>query len=188
MLARMMKLIASIVTAGCMMTAVYADQYGEEASKAAREMSGAIKGGGDMKWMIDRMYPPRKKQLLKNFVGGEAAFMKQLQQATEQMKKIEFTIKKFVIGAPQGEFLVNFKKEVIVFLPTTMEFSFKAPDGRVHTMQRISYLIAIKSLQKNTDPWYFLDGKDMSTNILREMFYDLPENVKLPPTSEKVVQ
>ena len=64
-------LAGMMVAAVC---AVQAGEYGDSAVRAARELSGAVKTG-DMMWMIEKMYPPMKKQLVASFPGGEASFM-----------------------------------------------------------------------------------------------------------------
>ncbi len=59
--------------------AVQAGEYGDSAVRAARELSGAVKTG-DMMWMIEKMYPPMKKQLVASFPGGEASFMETMRE------------------------------------------------------------------------------------------------------------
>ena len=69
-------LAGMMVAAVC---AVQAGEYGDSAVRAARELSGAVKTG-DMMWMIEKMYPPMKKQLVASFPGGEASFMETMRE------------------------------------------------------------------------------------------------------------
>ena len=62
-------LFAGLFFAGACVLQLQAGEYGDSAVQAARELSGAVKTG-DMMWMIEKMYPPIKKQLVSSFPGA----------------------------------------------------------------------------------------------------------------------
>lgn len=113
-------LAGMMVAAVC---AVQAGEYGDSAVRAARELSGAVKTG-DMMWMIEKMYPPMKKQLVASFPGGEASFMEtmreKMQAAAAVMKERGMVVETYEIGQPAAEHLVKGGGEVLVVLPTRM--------------------------------------------------------------------
>ena len=156
-------LAGMMVAAVC---AVQAGEYGDSAVRAARELSGAVKTG-DMMWMIEKMYPPMKKQLVASFPGGEASF-----------------VETYEIGQPAAEHLVKGGGEVLVVLPTRMVISMKRPDGVPVKVENTGVLVLVKDL-KDKGPWTFIDASRMNANGLRSMFYDLPEKVNLPPVSSR---
>ena len=158
-------LAGMMVAAVC---AVQAGEYGDSAVRAARELSGAVKTG-DMMWMIEKMYPPMKKQLVASFPGGEASFM---------------VVETYEIGQPAAEHLVKGGGEVLVVLPTRMVISMKRPDGVPVKVENTGVLVLVKDL-KDKGPWTFIDASRMNANGLRSMFYDLPEKVNLPPVSSR---
>ena len=100
-------LAGMMVAAVC---AVQAGEYGDSAVRAARELSGAVKTG-DMMWMIEKMYPPMKKQLVASFPGGEASFMEtmreKMQAAAAVMKERGMVVETYEIGQPAAEHLVR---------------------------------------------------------------------------------
>ena len=157
-------LAGMMVAAVC---AVQAGEYGDSAVRAARELSGAVKTG-DMMWMIEKMYPPMKKQLVASFPGGEASFMEtmreKMQAAAAVMKERGMVVETYEIGQPAAEHLVKGGGEVLVVLPTRMVISMDL---------------------KDKGPWTFIDASRMNANGLRSMFYDLPEKVNLPPVSSR---
>ena len=144
-------LAGMMVAAVC---AVQAGEYGDSAVRAARELSGAVKTG-DMMWMIEKMYPPMKKQ-----------------------------VETYEIGQPAAEHLVKGGGEVLVVLPTRMVISMKRPDGVPVKVENTGVLVLVKDL-KDKGPWTFIDASRMNANGLRSMFYDLPEKVNLPPVSSR---
>ena len=107
-------LAGMMVAAVC---AVQAGEYGDSAVRAARELSGAVKTG-DMMWMIEKMYPPMKKQLVASFPGGEASFMEtmreKMQAAAAVMKERGMVVETYEIGQPAAEHLVKGGGEVLV--------------------------------------------------------------------------
>ena len=125
-------LFAGLFFAGACVLQVQAGEYGDSAVQAARELSGAVKTG-DMMWMIEKMYPPIKKQLVSSFPGGEAAFMKtmreKMQAAAADMKERGMVVETYEIGNPTAEHLVRNGTEALVVLPTRMVISMKRPDG-----------------------------------------------------------
>ncbi len=157
--------------------AVQAGEYGDSAVRAARELSGAVKTG-DMMWMIEKMYPPMKKQLVASFPGGEASFMEtmreKMQAAAAVMKERGMVVETYEIGQPA----------VLVVLPTRMVISMKRPDGVPVKVENTGVLVLVKDL-KDKGPWTFIDASRMNANGLRSMFYDLPEKVNLPPVSSR---
>lgn len=173
-----------VLAAAC---AVQAAEHGASAVQAARELSGAVKTG-DMMWMIEKMYPPMKKQLVSSFPGGEAAFTKtmreKMQAASAVMKQRGMVVETYEIGNPAAEHLVKNGTEVLVVLPTRMVISMKRPDGMPVKMETTGVLVLVKDL-KNKGPWTFIDASKMNANGLRSMFYDLPEKVNLPPVSSR---
>ena len=152
--------------------AVQAGEYGDSAVRAARELSGAVKTG-DMMWMIEKMYPPMKKQLVASFPGGEASFMEtmreKMQAAAAVMKERGMVVETYEIGQPAAEHLV---------------ISMKRPDGVPVKVENTGVLVLVKDL-KDKGPWTFIDASRMNANGLRSMFYDLPEKVNLPPVSSR---
>lgn len=166
---------------------VYAGEYGDSAVQAARELTGAVKTG-DMMWMIEKMYPPMKKQLVASFPGGEAAFMKQMrekmQQAAAMMKERGMVVETYEIGNPAAEHLVKDGNDALVVLPTRMVISMKKPDGTPVKIENTGILVLVKDL-KNKGPWTFIDASKMNANALRSIFYDLPATVNLPPVSSR---
>ena len=57
-----------------------------------------------MMWMIEKMYPPMKKQLVASFPGGEASFMEtmreKMQAAAAVMKERGMVVETYEIGQP----------------------------------------------------------------------------------------
>ena len=155
-------LAGMMVAAVC---AVQAGEYGDSAVRAARELSGAVKTG-DMMWMIEKMYPPMKKQLVASFPGGEASFMETMR---EKMQAAAAVMK---------------ERGMVVVLPTRMVISMKRPDGVPVKVENTGVLVLVKDL-KDKGPWTFIDASRMNANGLRSMFYDLPEKVNLPPVSSR---
>lgn len=175
---------------GVMMVAVcsvQAGEYGDSAVRAARELSGAVKTG-DMMWMIEKMYPPMKKQLVASFPGGEASFMETMREkmrsAAAVMKERGMVVETYEIGQPTAEHLVKSGSEALVVLPTRMVISMKRPDGMLVKLENTGVLVLVKDL-KDKGPWTFIDASKINANGLRSMFYDLPENVNLPPVSSR---
>lgn len=175
---------------GVMMVAVcsvQAGEYGDSAVRAARELSGAVKTG-DMMWMIEKMYPPMKKQLVASFPGGEASFMETMREkmrsAATVMKERGMVVETYEIGQPTAEHLVKSGSEALVVLPTRMVISMKRPDGMLVKLENTGVLVLVKDL-KDKGPWTFIDASKINANGLRSMFYDLPENVNLPPVSSR---
>lgn len=170
------------IVCGC---AVQAGEYGSGALQAARELSGAVKAG-DMMWMIEKMYPPMKKQLVASFPGGEAAFMKTMKEKMEAaasvMKERGLVVETYEINNPTSEHIVNTGAEALVVLPTRMVISMKRPDGVPVKMENTGVLVLVKDIKKN-GPWTFIDASKMNVNGLRSMFYDLPATVVLPPVT-----
>ena len=125
-------LFAGLFLAGACVLQLQAGEYGDSAVQAARELSGAVKTG-DMMWMIEKMYPPIKKQLVSSFPGGEAAFMKamreKMQAAAAVMKERGMVVETYEIGNPTAEHLVRNGTEALVVLPTRMVISMKRQDG-----------------------------------------------------------
>lgn len=149
--------------AGVMMAAVCAVQageYGDSAVRAARELSGAVKTG-DMMWMIEKMYPPMKKQLVASFPGGEASFMETMREkmrsAAAVMKERGMVVETYEIGQPAAEHLVKGGSEVLVVLPTRMVISMKRPDGVPVKVENTGVLVLVKDL-KDKGPWTFIDA------------------------------
>ena len=165
-------LAGMMVAAVC---AVQAGEYGDSAVRAARELSGAVKTG-DMMWMIEKMYPPMKKQLVASFPGGEASFMEtmreKMQAAAAVMKERGMVVETYEIGQPAAEHLVKGGGEVLVVLPTRMVISMKRPDGVPVKVENTGVLVLVKDL-KDKGPWTFIDASRMNANGLRSMFYDL---------------
>ena len=164
-------LAGMMVAAVC---AVQAGEYGDSAVRAARELSGAVKTG-DMMWMIEKMYPPMKKQLVASFPGGEASFMEtmreKMQAAAAVMKERGMVVETYEIGQPAAEHLVKGGGEVLVVLPTRMVISMKRPDGVPVKVENTGVLVLVKDL-KDKGPWTFIDASRMNANGLRSMFYD----------------
>ncbi len=182
----MIKRLLTGVTVACVCVA-NAGEYGAAAVQAARELSGAVKTG-DMMWMIEKMYPAMKKQLIAGFAGDEAAFMqtmrKKMQEASALMKQRGMVIETYEIGQPTDEHLVKNKTEVVVVLPTRTVISMKKPDGTPVKMENTGILIMVKDL-KNNGAWTIIDASQMNVNSLRSVFYDLPAGVKLPPVGSR---
>ena len=178
-------LFAGLFFAGACVLQVQAGEYGDSAVQAARELSGAVKTG-DMMWMIEKMYPPIKKQLVSSFPGGEAAFMKtmreKMQAAAAVMKERGMVVETYEIGNPTAEHLVRNGTEALVVLPTRMVISMKRPDGVPVKTESKGILILVKDVKEN-GPWTFIDASKMNVNGLRSLFYDLPAQVVLPPVS-----
>ncbi len=178
-------LAGMMVAAVC---AVQAGEYGDSAVRAARELSGAVKTG-DMMWMIEKMYPPMKKQLVASFPGGggllhgdhegKDAGRRRRDEGTRGM-----VVETYEIGQPAAEHLVKGGGEVLVVLPTRMVISMKRPDGVPVKVENTGVLVLVKDL-KDKGPWTFIDASRMNANGLRSMFYDLPEKVNLPPVSSR---
>ena len=150
-------LAGMMVAAVC---AVQAGEYGDSAVRAARELSGAVKTG-DMMWMIEKMYPPMKKQLVASFPGGEASFMEtmreKMQAAAAVMKERGMVVETYEIGQPAAEHLVKGGGEVLVVLPTRMVISMKRPDGVPVKVENTGVLVLVKDL-KDKGPWTFIDA------------------------------
>lgn len=174
---------------GSTMFAVVEDEGAGRAlmEDAARELSGAVKTG-DMMWMIEKMYPPMKKQLVASFPGGEASFMETMREkmraASAVMKERGMVVETYEIGQPAAEHLVKGGSEALVVLPTRMVISMKRPDGVPVKVENTGVLVLVKDL-KDKGPWTFIDASRMNANGLRSMFYDLPEKVNLPPVSSR---
>ena len=180
-------LFAGLFLAGACVLQLQAGEYGDSAVQAARELSGAVKTG-DMMWMIEKMYPPIKKQLVSSFPGGEAAFMKamreKMQAAAAVMKERGMVVETYEIGNPTAEHLVRNGTEALVVLPTRMVISMKRPDGVPVKTENNGVLILVKDVKEN-GPWTFIDASKMNVNGLRSLFYDLPAHVVLPPVSSR---
>ncbi len=176
-----------MVAAAVCVCVANAGEYGASAVQAARELSGAVKTG-DMMWMIEKMYPAMKKQLIAGFPGGEAAFMQEMREKSRQaaalMKQRGMVIETYEIGNPTDEHLVKNKTEAVVVLPTRTVISMKRPDGVPVKIEKTGILIMVKDL-KNNGPWTLIDASNMNVNSLRSVFYDLPMGVKLPPVGSR---
>lgn len=94
----------------------------------------------------------------------------------------------------------------IVVLPTTLVVSAPGNDGKTQRSERRHYIFAVRdevindsattgggnatvSRTRGTklNKWYFIDG-NTDVNTLRTYFPDLPLNIKLPPSGDRVLR
>lgn len=186
----------------CAGMAVGQDQA--SALKAARELAGAVKMG-DMEWMVDRMYPQIRATAARQLKGGDRELKSKYKKLGEDLKQKGVVFESFHVDEPFGVYVVKLpvgrqqpeniandptlvdKSETIVILPTRMVISVKDPQGKIHKVEKTSFLYAVaKAVEK--DKWYFIDGTTYTLNQMRNIFYDLPTGVPLPPVSERPIQ
>ena len=155
-------------------------QDAASAVSAVRELSGAVKTG-DMSWMVDKMYPSLRKTLQES-EGGEEKLKVKFLQAKEAMKKAGFVVESFEVLPPAGEYDVKQGREKMVIVPTRTVFSI-LESGKKVKMEQKGFLYAIAK-KDNPGTWYFLAG-NANLNQVRDLFYDLPDNIALPELSTK---
>lgn len=169
-------------------------EYAASAQKAATELVGAIKTG-DMKWVLDKMYPRYKTNVINKMAGGERALREKLVNMEKDFKQAGFKVESYDIGAPSPPLFLENDSVVLVTLPTRMVFSVQ--DGTHRTRaETVGFLYAIRHIETKNEqgvitrkatPWSFLDGKSVRTNELRDLFYDFPLDLKTPPITERIL-
>ena len=152
---------------------------------------------GRYKAAIDRMYPLWKKRTAKR-LGGMEKLEAQLDGVARQMVQQGISMISF---QPQGqprsyEVGSGSKMEVtkesvtynqwLVLIPTVTKFRITRQNEKTVVIESIGFQVAVSDKGKND--WTFIDGSGLSVNNLRNLFYNLPADMELPPTGKREVR
>jgi hypothetical protein len=149
---------------------------------------------GRYKAAIDRMFPLWKKRTAAR-VGGMEKLEGQLDGVARQMVQQGISMISFrPEGQPRSyEVGSGSKMEVtkdsvsynqwLVLIPTVTKFRITRQNEKTVVIESIGFQVAVSDKGKND--WTFIDGSGLSVNDLRNLFYNLPADMELPPTGKR---
>ncbi len=147
---------------------------------------------------VERMNPLWKERTAKR-LGGMDRLEKELAGVAQQMVQKGITIisfkpegqpRSYEVGAGKKVEKVNGQEvENLVFsqwmllIPTVTKFRITRPGEKVLVIESVGFQVAISEKGKNN--WTFIDGSGLSVNELRGLFFNLPQDLKLPPIEKR---
>lgn len=156
---------------------------------------------GNYKAAIDRMNPQWMERWAKRTPGGAEAIQKKIEGVSKRMAQEGVSI---VSSVPQGtprSFEVGPGKrlekvagepdvEVLIFtkwlvlVPTLTKYRLMLKDNpKPVFIEKFGFQVAVSDKGKND--WTFIDGSDLTVNSLRALYVTLPQDMELPPISER---
>ncbi len=147
---------------------------------------------------VERMNPLWKERTAKR-LGGMDRLEKELAGVAQQMVqngismisfKPEGKPRSYEVGAGKKVEKVNGEEvESLVFsqwmvlIPTVTKFRITRPKEKTLIIESIGFQVAISDKGKNN--WSFIDGSGLSVNELRGLFFNLPQDMQLPPIEKR---
>ncbi len=147
---------------------------------------------------VQRMNPLWKKRTAK-LLGGEEVLEKQLAGVTKQMVQQGISMisfkpvgqpRSYEVGAGKEIKTVNGEKvESLVFnqwmvmIPTVTKFRIVRENEKTLFIESVGFQVAISDKGKND--WTFIDGSGLSVNDLRSLYFNLPQDMELPPVEKR---
>ena len=147
---------------------------------------------------VERMNPLWKERTAKR-LGGMEALEKQLAGVAQQMVQQGISMISF---RPQGQprsYEVGAGKKVekvngqevesltfsqwMVLIPTVTKFRITRQNEKTLIIESIGFQVAVSDKGKNN--WTFIDGSGLSVNDLRGLFFNLPQDMQLPPIEKR---
>ena len=147
---------------------------------------------------VERMNPQWKKRTAER-LGGPEALEKQLAGVAQQMVQQGISMISF---KPQGQpraYEVGAGKKVekingqeveslvfnqwMVLIPTVTKFRITRQNEKTLVIESIGFQVAVSDKGKNN--WTFIDGSGLSVNDLRGLFFNLPQDMQLPPVEKR---
>lgn len=153
---------------------------------------------GRYKTAIDRMNPMWKERTAKR-MGGMEKLERELEGVAQQMVQQGISMisfrpegqpRSYEVGA--GTKVENVKGESIeklvfnqwlVLIPTVTKFRITRQKEKTLVIESIGFQVAVSEKGKND--WTFIDGSGLSVNDLRSMFFNLPQDMQLPPVGKR---
>lgn len=143
---------------------------------------------------VDRMNPLWKKRTADR-MGGMEKLEKQLEGVAQQMVqqgismisfKPEGQPRSYEVGAGKKMEVVNDEvvfNQWMVLIPTVTKFRITRPREKTLIIESTGFQVAIAD--KGKDNWTFIDGSGLSVNDLRGLFFNLPQDMQLPPVEKR---
>ena len=153
---------------------------------------------------VERMNPVWKERTAKRLASagepdGMKALEKQLAGVAQQMVQQGISMISF---RPQGQpraYEVGAGKKVekingqeveslvfnqwMVLIPTVTKFRITRQNEKTLVIESIGFQVAVSD--KGKDNWTFIDGSGLSVNDLRGLFFNLPQDMQLPPVEKR---
>lgn len=170
---------------------------------SAVEKLGLEVARGNYKVAVDRMNPQWKERMARKIPGGAEAMQKQIEGVSKRLAQEGVSI---VSSVPQGtprSFEVGPGKrvekvageadvEVLIFtkwmvlVPTVTKYRLMLKgDPKPVFIEKTGYQVAVSD--KGKSDWTFIDGSGLTMNELRRLYVTLPQDLELPPISERQV-
>lgn len=147
---------------------------------------------------VERMNPMWKERTAKR-LGGMEQLEKQLAGVAQQMVqqgismisfKPEGKPRSYEVGAGKKIEKVNGEEvESLVFnqwmvlIPTVTKFRITRQQEKTLVIESVGFQVAVSDKGKNN--WTFIDGSGLSLNELRGLFFNLPQDLQLPPVEKR---
>ena len=71
----------------------------------------------------------------------------------------------------------------MVLIPTVTKFRITRQNEKTLVIESIGFQVAVSDKGKNN--WTFIDGSGLSVNDLRGLFFNLPQDMQLPPVEKR---
>ncbi len=147
---------------------------------------------------VERMNPLWKERTAKR-LGGMEKLEKQLEGVAQQMVQQGISMisfkpqgqpRSYEVGAGKKVEKVNGEEvETLVFnqwmvlIPTVTKFRITRQKEKTLVIESIGFQVAVSDKGKNN--WTFIDGSGLSVNDLRGLFFNLPQDMQLPPVEKR---
>ncbi|MEO6475232.1 MAG: hypothetical protein ABIQ96_08955 [Luteolibacter sp.] len=152
---------------------------------------------------VERMNPVWKERTAKRLASrsepdGMKALEKQLAGVAQQMVQQGISMisfkpqgqpRSYEVGAGKKVEKVNGQDvETLVFnqwmvlIPTATKFRITRQNEKTLVIESIGFQVAVSDKGKNN--WTFIDGSGISVNDLRGLFFNLPQDMQLPPVEK----
>ena len=148
---------------------------------------------------LERMNPLWKERTGARMKGGIKELESQLAGVAQQMVQQGISMISF---KPQGQprsYEVGAGKKVekingqdvetlafsqwMVLIPTVTKFRITRQNEKTLVIESIGFQVAVSDKGKNN--WTFIDGSGLSVNDLRGLFFNLPQDMQLPPVEKR---